>query len=63
MRSGVLDEFISGDWITYKSQVSETMRLRFDSPNEGERLALAWDLLIEFGSVIGSAAIFPGAGS
>jgi hypothetical protein len=59
----VLDEFISGDWITYKARVSEGLRARFDSPDEGERRALAWDLLIEFGSVIGAAAIFPGAGS
>lgn len=59
----VLDDFIAGDWITYKSQVSETLRSRFDSPDEGERLALVWDLLIEFGSVIGAVPIFPGAGS
>ncbi|MFB6843474.1 UvrD-helicase domain-containing protein [Streptomyces sp. NPDC056373] len=59
----VLDEFITGDWITYKAGVSEGLRARFDSPDEGERRALAWDLLIEFGSVIGAAAIFPGAGS
>jgi superfamily I DNA/RNA helicase len=59
----VLDDFITGDWITYKGHVTESIRARFDSPEEDERLALAWDLLIEFGSVIGAAAIFPGAGS
>ncbi|MFE1383639.1 UvrD-helicase domain-containing protein [Streptomyces sp. NPDC058740] len=59
----VLDEFINGDWITYKGQVSEGLRARFDSNDEDERRALAWDLLIEFGSVIGAAAIFPGAGA
>ncbi|MGW2891361.1 DEAD/DEAH box helicase [Streptomyces griseoruber] len=59
----VLEDFISGDWITYKGRVSDGLRKRFDSANEGDRLALAWDLLIEFGSVIGAAAIFPGAGS
>ncbi|MGW4911573.1 UvrD-helicase domain-containing protein [Streptomyces sp. NPDC004270] len=59
----VLDDFIAGDWITYQGRVSGTLRTRFDSVEEGERLALAWDLLIEFGSVIGAAAIFPGAGS
>ncbi|WAP57989.1 UvrD-helicase domain-containing protein [Streptomyces sp. S465] len=58
----VLDEFITGDWITYKGRVSESLRMRFGSADD-ERRALAWDLLIEFGSVIGAAAIFPGAGS
>ena len=59
----VLDDFITGDWITYKGLVSENLRSRFDSEEADERFALAWDLLIEFGSVIGAAAIFPGAGS
>ena len=59
----VLDDFITGDWITYKGHVSENLRSRFDSAEPDERFALAWDLLIEFGSVIGAAAIFPGAGS
>lgn len=59
----VLDDFITGEWITYKGLVSEALRSRFDSADTDERLALAWDLLIEFGSVIGAAAIFPGAGS
>jgi hypothetical protein len=59
----VLDDFITGDWITYKTRVSESLRKRFDSTDGDERRALAWDLLIEFGSVIGAAAIFPGAGS
>ncbi|MFE2812979.1 UvrD-helicase domain-containing protein [Streptomyces nigra] len=59
----VLDDFITGDWITYKTRVSESLRNRFDSTDGDERRALAWDMLIEFGSVIGAAAIFPGAGS
>ncbi|MER7872179.1 UvrD-helicase domain-containing protein [Streptomyces solisilvae] len=59
----VLEDFIGGDWITYKGRVSDSLRTRFDAEGEDERLALAWDLLIEFGSVIGAAAIFPGAGS
>ncbi|MFD4222228.1 DEAD/DEAH box helicase [Streptomyces griseus] len=59
----VLDDFITGDWITYKTRVSESLRNRFDSTDGDERRALAWDLLIEFGSVIGAAAIFPGVGS
>jgi hypothetical protein len=59
----VLDNFVAGDWITYRASVSEGLRARLDSPSRIERQALAWDLLIEFGSVIGAAAIFPGAGS
>ncbi|MGW3614006.1 hypothetical protein ACWD6N_29735 [Micromonospora sp. NPDC005163] len=59
----VLDEFIAGDWITYRERVTEGLRARFDSPELNERKALAWDLLVEFGSVIGAAAIFPGAGA
>ncbi|MEO3787454.1 DEAD/DEAH box helicase [Actinocorallia sp. B10E7] len=59
----LLDDFISRDWITYRGRVSETLRLRFDSEDNDDRLALAWDLLIEFGSVIGASSIFPGVGS
>lgn len=59
----LLNDFVTGDWITYRADVSPSLRDRFDSEDADERLALAWDLLIEFGSVIGAAAIFPGAGS
>jgi hypothetical protein len=59
----VLDDFVSGDWVTYRGKVSESLRARIDSSDDSDRLALAWDLLIEFGSVIGAAAIFPGAGA
>jgi len=59
----VLREFANGDWITYRSGVSPTLRARIDSDDNEDRDALAWDLLIEFGSVIGAAGIFPGAGS
>ena len=59
----VLEEFVRTDWVTYKSSVSGTLRSRIDSGTEDDRKALAWDLLLEFGSVIGPSAIFPGAGS
>lgn len=59
----VLEDFKSGDWITYRSGVSDALRSRMDSQVVDERQALAWDLLLEFGSVIGAAAIFPGAGA
>lgn len=59
----LLQDFIEGDWLTYRSRVSPSLRARFDSEEVDDRFALAWDLLVEFGSVIGAAAIFPGAGS
>lgn len=59
----LLNDFVAGDWVTYRADVTPSLRDRFDSADVDERLALAWDLLIEFGSVIGAAAIFPGAGS
>lgn len=59
----IIDEFISGDWVTYRKNVSAELQRRFDSPNKDDRKALAWDLLEEFGSVIGAASIFPGAGA
>lgn len=59
----LLNDFVEGDWVTFRAGVSPSLASRFDSEDADERLALAWDLLIEFGSVIGAAAIFPGAGS
>lgn len=59
----LLNDFVNSDWVTYRSAVHPSLRERFDSEVSEERDALAWDLLIEFGSVIGAAAIFPGAGS
>jgi len=61
--SDVLDNFLDGDWVTYRAQASAELRDRFESKDPNARLALAWDLMIEFGSVIGAAAIFTGAGS
>lgn len=59
----VLTDFVAQDWITYRSSTSPELRSRFDSDEVEDQLALAWDLLTEFGSVIGAAGIFPGAGS
>lgn len=59
----VLSDFITQDWISYRASTSPGLRSRFDSEEAEDHLALAWDLLIEFGSVIGAAGIFPGAGS
>jgi hypothetical protein len=59
----LLDEFIKGDLITYRTGLSPDLAARFNAKGIDDRLALAWDLLVEFGSVIGAAAIFPGAGA
>lgn len=59
----VIEEFIATDWITYSSSTSSSLRERINS-NQFETIdALTWDLMLEFGSVIGAGAIFPGAGS
>lgn len=58
----VIDDFRGEDWITFRSKTSPELRERLDSEDLSERLALAWDLLIEFGSVIGASSIFIGAG-
>ncbi|MDJ0410401.1 UvrD-helicase domain-containing protein [Rhodococcoides fascians] len=54
----LLEEFLKSDWITFQDQVSAELRNRFES--EDLRRQLVWDLLIEFGSVIGANGIFPG---
>ena len=59
----VIDHFTSEDWVSYRSMASAQLRERLDSSDEDERFALAWDLLTEFGSVIGAAGIFPGHGA
>ncbi|MFD3448639.1 UvrD-helicase domain-containing protein [Microbacteriaceae bacterium 4G12] len=59
----VLDDFRNSEWITYRGQASDDLRTRLDSDDDDARFALAWDLLIEFGSVIGASGIFPGAGA
>lgn len=59
----VVDDFVAGDWLTYRGEASESLRIRMDSDDPDVRFALAWDLLVEFGSVLGAAAIFPGVGS
>lgn len=59
----VLADFTDGDWVTYRAGVSGDLKDRLSSNDTHVRLGLAWDLLIEFGSVIGAAGIFPGAGA
>ncbi|WP_285138522.1 UvrD-helicase domain-containing protein [Microbacterium sp. lyk4-40-TSB-66] len=59
----VMDEFRESELITYARGLSASLLLRLQSETDDMRAGLAWDLLIEFGSVIGAAGIFPGAGS
>ncbi|MCK2035607.1 DEAD/DEAH box helicase family protein [Microbacterium sp. SSW1-49] len=60
---GVIEDFLATDWVTYRSGASKTILNGLESSDDGERLAFAWDLLTEFGSVIGAAGIFPSHGA
>src|SRR5262249_31725400 len=56
----LVDEFVRGDWLTFRSDASLDFRRRLESDTWEERSALVWDLLIEFGCVLGAEGIFPG---
>jgi len=56
----VLEDFKRTDWITFADITSEDFRKRLDSGDEEDAAGLAWDLLIEFGCVLGADGIFPG---
>jgi hypothetical protein len=55
----VLQEFKETDWITFKANTTSDFQSRVDSASEIEITGLAWDLLIEFGCVLGADGIFP----
>ncbi len=57
---GILDEFIQGDWLTFRDDVSDALRWRLESVDPASRSAFAWDCMIEFGCVLGADGIFPG---
>ena len=64
----IVTDFLSGDWLTFRDQVStslkarlESLKVQLESQKTAELHAFAWDCLIEFGSVLGAAGIFPGA--
>lgn len=56
----ILSDFLLGDWLTFRDQVSDGLRERLESSEPGSRRAFAWDCLVEFGSVLGADGIFPG---
>lgn len=56
----VLNEFLEGDWVTYRSGASNSFRERIDAVGGADDdRSLAWDCLIEFGCVLGADGIFP----
>ncbi|MEJ2853575.1 MULTISPECIES: hypothetical protein [unclassified Saccharothrix] len=58
--SAVLDDLKDRDWVTFADKTSPAFRARVESSETAERQALVWDLLIEFGCVLGAEGIFPG---
>jgi hypothetical protein len=55
----VIREFKETDWITFRSNTTSDFQGRIDSELEVDVTGLAWDLLIEFGCVLGADGIFP----
>lgn len=55
-----LQDFIASDWPTYRRSSSQSFRDRMDAEDDQTRKALVWDLMVEFGSVLGAARIIPG---
>jgi hypothetical protein len=56
----VIEEFQTGDWVTFRNTCSDDLRARLDSSAPDVMRGLAWDCLIEFGCVLGADGIFPG---
>lgn len=59
----VIEEFIHGDWITFRNLASPDFVERLESLEDSARRGLAWDLLVEFGCVLGADGIFPAVSS
>ena len=59
----IIDEFRVGNWVTFRRAASEDFSARLDSADDAVRRGLAWDLLIEFGCVLGADGIFPAVNS
>jgi hypothetical protein len=54
------DDFLRGDWLTYRDEVSDDFTERVESEDPRDRQGLVWDCLVEFSCVLGSDGIFPG---
>lgn len=59
----LLTDFRQGDWLTFRDRCSVALVSRVDSTEEDEAAALCWDLVAEFGCVIGANGIFTGPGA
>jgi hypothetical protein len=59
----VIEEFLHGDWVSFRDEVSQPLRSRLESVDPADRSALIWDCMIEFDCVLGADGIFPGFGA
>ncbi|MDE0777898.1 MAG: UvrD-helicase domain-containing protein [Nocardioides sp.] len=59
----VVEDFIGGDWVTFKGQASPDFVERLEATEPEAKRGLAWDLLVEFGCVLGADGIFPSVNS
>ncbi|VXB64485.1 DNA helicase [Bosea sp. 125] len=56
--SSVIDEFVAGDWIAYRSGCTEDfVGLVEAAPGSTARKLFSWDLLVEFGCVLAAQGI------
>ncbi len=55
----VVQEFRETNWITFKGNTTSVFQSRLEAVSDIEQTGLAWDLLIEFGCVLGADGIFP----
>lgn len=55
----IIDRLRRGNWLRFRDHTSAQLRQRIEADDPGERRALAWDCLIEFGCVFGADGIFP----
>lgn len=62
--SEVLKRVRQGDWLAYRSRVSDSFRERVKSDSDSARFwGFVWDLMNEFSSVISAHGILPGIGA
>jgi hypothetical protein len=54
-----LEEFLNGDWVSFRDEVSLPLRSRLESADPADRSSFIWDCMIEFDCVLGADGIFP----